>query len=219
VRFTFVGVAREFPTAPKDSFLIANARYVAQRTGTDAAEVVLLRARPGAIASLTAETRRLTANVPGIAVSDILHTQRAIASSLTAVDLRGVTTLELAFAVLFVAASTGLVLALGFSERLRTFAVLSALGASTGQLRAFLVTEATAIVVPGAVFGTALGLAIAQVLVVVLTGVFDPPPAGLSIPWGYLAALLVAALASSALAVSIVLRATGKAVVGALRGL
>ena len=31
VPFTFVGVVREFPTAPKDSFLVANAVYVAKR--------------------------------------------------------------------------------------------------------------------------------------------------------------------------------------------
>ena len=33
VPFHFVGVAREFPTAPKDSFLVANASYVAKMTG------------------------------------------------------------------------------------------------------------------------------------------------------------------------------------------
>ena len=43
VPFTFVGVVREFPTAPKDSFLVANAVYVAKATGSDAREVVLVR--------------------------------------------------------------------------------------------------------------------------------------------------------------------------------
>jgi len=40
--FRFVGVAREFPTAPRDSFLVANADYVAKMTGDSAAEVVLM---------------------------------------------------------------------------------------------------------------------------------------------------------------------------------
>jgi putative ABC transport system permease protein len=145
--------------------------------------------------------------------------QRTIGSTLTAVDVRGLTAIELAFAVLFVAAGTGLMLALGFAERLRTFAVLSALGASARQLRAFLASEALTIVVPGAVFGIALGFAVAQVLVVILTGVFDPPPEALIVPWGYLGLLVLAAGASSAAAVALVLRATGGAVVGALRGL
>ena len=34
VPFTFVGIAREFPTAPHDSFIVANAAYVAKNTGT-----------------------------------------------------------------------------------------------------------------------------------------------------------------------------------------
>ena len=79
-----VGVVREFPTAPKDSFLVANAAYIAEKIG----------------------------------------------SSLTAVDLAGVTRLELAFALVMVAASTGLVLALGLADRDRSFALLVALGAT-----------------------------------------------------------------------------------------
>lgn len=34
--FHYVGVVREFPTAPSDSFLVANAEYVADATGSDA---------------------------------------------------------------------------------------------------------------------------------------------------------------------------------------
>ena len=43
VPFRFVGVVREFPTAPRDSFLVANAGYIARQTGTSAAEIVLLK--------------------------------------------------------------------------------------------------------------------------------------------------------------------------------
>ena len=45
VPFHLVGIVREFPTAPRDSFLVANAAYVAQQTGSSAAEIVLLRSR------------------------------------------------------------------------------------------------------------------------------------------------------------------------------
>ncbi len=219
VTFRFVGVSREFPTAPKDSFLVANAQYVAQQTGSSAAEVVLLRAQPGATQRVAAAARAVVASLPGATVTDIRQTQQRIGSSLTAVDLRGLTRLELLFAMLFVAASTGLMLALSFADRLRTFAILAALGAQKAQLRAFLAAEAAAIVVPGVLLGFVLGFGIAHVLVVVLTGVFDPPPSALTVPWGYLAVLVLAAAASTALAVSVVLRATGHAVVGALRGL
>ena len=36
VPFHYEGVAKEFPTAPKDSFFVANQSYVAARTGSDA---------------------------------------------------------------------------------------------------------------------------------------------------------------------------------------
>ncbi|MDQ2663831.1 MAG: FtsX-like permease family protein [Candidatus Eremiobacteraeota bacterium] len=219
VRFHFRGITREFPTAPKDSFLVTNATYIAQQTHTAGAEVVLLRTRPGAIETVSAAASRIVAGDPAAHVTNILAAQRAVGSSLTAVDLHALTTLELIFAIVFVAAATGLMLALGFSERLRTFAILSALGAKDAQLRAFLTSEAAAIVAAGAIFGTALGFGIAQVLVKVLTGVFDPPPEALSVPWGYLAGLLLAAAASSAIAVAIVQRGTRTAVTSALRGL
>ena len=35
VPFHYVGVAKEFPTAPHDSFLLANASYIAKMTGSD----------------------------------------------------------------------------------------------------------------------------------------------------------------------------------------
>jgi putative ABC transport system permease protein len=168
---------------------------------------------------VTVQARHVVANLPGAVVTNIIEAQRAVGSSLTALDLRTLTAIELLFAVVFVAAATGLVLALGFSERLRMFAVLSALGAKDHQLRAFLFAEAAAIVAAGTVFGVALGFLIAEVLVKILTGVFDPPPSGLTVPWSYLAGLVIAAVASTMIAVAIILRATHKAVVSALRGL
>ncbi|HEY8297412.1 MAG TPA: ABC transporter permease [Candidatus Baltobacteraceae bacterium] len=219
VKFRFIGVSREFPTAPKDSFLIANMAYVSQQTGSNAAEDVLLNVKNGAIASVSRSAGKIVAGLPGAKVTDVLQSRRKVGSSLTAIDLHGLTAIELIFAVLFVAASTGLLLALGFTERLRAFAILSAIGAKDRQLGAFLWSEAALVVVAGAAFGIVLGFLIAQMLVKVLTGVFDPPPSALTVPWLYLAILAIAALASSAVAVLVVLRATKSAVVGALRSL
>ena len=36
VPFHYAGIANEFPTAPKDSFLVANVGYIAHTTGNDA---------------------------------------------------------------------------------------------------------------------------------------------------------------------------------------
>jgi len=219
VRFRFMGVTREFPTAPKDSFLVANASYVARQTRAAGAEVVLLRTQSGAIDRIAGDARAIVHDSPGALVTTILASQRKIGSSLTAVDLRALTALELIFAVIFVAAATGLLLALGLAERLRTFAVLVALGARQRQLLAFLAAEAGLVATAGAAFGIAQGFGIAQVLVKVLTGVFDPPPQALSVPWTYLGSLVLAAAISTAIAVVLTLRASQTSVVSELREL
>jgi putative ABC transport system permease protein len=57
VPFHLIGIVREFPTAPRDSFLVANAAYIARQTGSSVAEV-LLRSR-GDPPSSQARSRRL----------------------------------------------------------------------------------------------------------------------------------------------------------------
>jgi len=201
IPFRFIGVVREFPTAPKDSFLVANAGYLAQKTGSAASEIVLLRT-DGNAAELADRARKIVSSLPGVKVSDIGTVQRMITSGLTSVNLHGLTRLELVFAVLLVMGATGLILALGLAERRRNFAILEALGAKSRQLGAFIWSEGLLILVGGSAIGTLLGWGIAHILVKVLTGVFDPPPEQLYIPWGYMAALAAAAIASTVMAVS-----------------
>ncbi len=202
VPFHYVGIAREFPTAPKDSFLVANAGYLAQATGAPASELVLMRTR-GDGEAVAVAARGVAAASPGLMVTTFGQAQRLISSSLTAVDLRGLTTLELGFAVLMVAGVNGLILLLDLVERRRGFSVMTALGATPRQLGAFLWSEALLVGGIGAAAGLAIGFMVAEVLVQVLSGVFDPPPQGLSVPWAYLGATVAAAMACAAAAVTI----------------
>jgi putative ABC transport system permease protein len=187
VPFHYVGIAREFPTAPRDSFLVANASYVAQRTGSAAAQTLLVKT-DGSPPTVADEIRRLLGPASGTTVQDIVTQQRITLSGLTAIDLAGLTRLELAFALLLAAAASGLVLALGLAERRRTFAIASALGAKRRQLAAFIWSEAAFVTLGGLTLGALAGWWLSYVIVKILTGVFDPPPGSLSIPWGYLAA-------------------------------
>ncbi len=198
--FTFIGVVREFPTAPRDSFLVANLSYIGRVTGNPNAEVVLLRVK-GDIKRVAAQARTIARALPGATVSDINSAQRTISSSLTAVDLRGLSWLELSFGVILLAAVTGLTLALGIAERRRTFIILWALGAKVSQLGAFFWSEAALIFSLGALFGCVLGFGLAAMLVKLLTGVFDPPPESLIVPGLYLAVLFMAAAVSTVVAV------------------
>jgi len=195
VPFRYVGIAKEFPTAPRDSFLVANAAYVAKATANPAYQTLLVRTSrsPRAVA---ADTRRILGPASGATVSDIVSTLKVTLSGLTAVDLSGLTRLELVFAVILVIAASGLFLILGYTERRRFFAIATALGAKRQQLSAFVWAEALFTTVGGMILGAVSGFVLATAIVKILTGVFDPPPEHLFIPWGYLAAVLIAGVAS-----------------------
>lgn len=200
VKFHFIGIVREFPTAPRDSFIVANRAYIAQQTRADSAEVVLLKTSTSPV-EVAAAARKIVATLPGVKVSDISQAQHLIGSSLTSVDLTGLTRLELVFALLMVAGATGLILALGLADRRRIFAILSALGAKPQQLGSFLWSEALFIFFVGSSVGTMIGFGLAWMLIKLLTGVFDPPPEYLSVPWLYMAVLTVVAFVSITAAV------------------
>lgn len=205
IPFTFAGIVGEFPTAPRDSFIVANADYVAKMTGVDAREVVLLRTN-GDMATVKAAAQRVVKDLPGIQVTSLADATHIIGSSLTAVDLGGLTRLELGFAVLMVAGAGGLVLALGLADRRRSFAILAALGAKARQLAPFVWVEGTLVFVGGAVLGLATGTLIATILVKVLQGVFDPPPETISVPWAYLGTAVAVGLVAMTIAVLNALR-------------
>ena len=189
VGFHYIGIVTEFPTAPKDSFLVANAGYLAQHTGTDAIGAFLVDTGGH---DTTAVADRIKAAVgTSAAVTDITTARGAVGSSLTAVSLAGLTRIELGFGLVLAAASGGLVQALGLAERRRSFAIADALGATRRQQRSFVLAEAAILITCGLAAGAVLGWALSRMLVGVLTGVFDPPPTALAVPWTYLAATAV----------------------------
>ncbi len=217
VPFHYVGVVKEFPTAPRDSFFVANADYVTQQTGTSTVGAFLVEtagASPGAVAARLRSTLG-----PSATVTDIGTARKVVGSSLTAVDLSGLTRVELGFALVLAAASTGLLLALGLAERRRTFAITAALGAKKRQIGGFVWTEAVFVSVGGLLLGVVTGGVLAEMLVKVLTGVFDPPPAALSIPWGYLTLVALIAAAAVAAAGLITVRSASRVSAAALREL
>jgi putative ABC transport system permease protein len=196
VGFHVIGAVKEFPTAPKDSFIVANADYIAQATGSAAVGTFLIKS-----ATPTATAAALSQRVgPGVQVHDIVADRAAVtsASGLAGADLSGLSRLELGFGLLLALACSGLALALGITERRRALVLLAALGATARQRGRFLTAEARALLAGGLLGGAALGAIIAYLLVKVLTGIFDPAPTGLTVPTGYLAVLLLSVAAATA---------------------
>jgi putative ABC transport system permease protein len=207
VPFHYVGVVKEFPTAPRDSFFVANADYVASATGSAAVGTYLV-STGGTDVRQVADAVLAKVGTSAV-VSDITQVRSTIGSSLTSVDLAGLTRVELLFAVLLSAAAGGLVLALGLAERRRGFAIVSVLGATGRQLRGLVLGEAAVVAVGGVLAGALAGWCLSIALIKVLTGVFDPPPESLAVPWLYLAAVVAAtivAIAGAAVAVAAVRR-------------
>jgi putative ABC transport system permease protein len=208
-------VGKEFPTAPRDSFLLANRDYIAAQTHSDAVGLFLVDTSGHSSAPVAAAIRRRLGTAA--TVTDLSHTRHVVASSLTAVDLAGLTRVELGFAFALAAAAAGLVLWLGFTERRRTFAIVHALGGRPRQLGAFVWSEAAYVLGFGLVLGTIGGTLLSRALVKVLTGVFDPPPDALAVPWSYLIAATAVGVVAVAVAATLAIREASRPQLAVLR--
>jgi putative ABC transport system permease protein len=217
VPFHYAGVVTEFPTAPKDSFFVANANYIAAKTGSNAVGTFLVNTGGTNSAGVAARIRGLVG--PSVSVSDIRATRGVVGSSLTSVDLAGLTRVELAFALVLAAAAGGLVLGLGLAERRRGLAIMSALGGRRRHLRAAVASETLLVGVSGALGGAVLGAILTRILVKVLTGVFDPPPSVITVPWAYLAGLATLIVACLVLVTVGAVRIAGSNLLRTIRGL
>ncbi|MEY2422725.1 MAG: putative transport system permease protein [Acidimicrobiaceae bacterium] len=214
VTFHYIGVAKEFPTAPRDSFLVANAEYVSRSTGNTAVDTLLV-STTGSPRSVADGIRSITGT--DATVSDLTTTRQIVGSSLTAVDLGGLTRIELGFALVLVMVATGLVLALGVAERRRTFAIASALGARTRHIASFVWSESAYVTLAGLLLGVILAWTLTHMLIAVLTGVFDPAPERAAVPWPYLWTLLAVAISAVVVASAIAIRLARRAPLSALR--
>ena len=199
--FQVVGVASEFATAPKDAFLVVNQSALVAATRDPHIDVFLARASGDPAAADRGVRAALTGGPPAT-TQTIATVAAGLATSLTALNLHGLATIELAFTIAILTIGVLVALLAGLIERRGEFAALRAMGASSRHLGAFVVSEALLVgalaLVAGAIVGTGLG----SMLVTILSAVFDPPPAGPLAPWATIGLLLLlAALGIAASAV------------------
>jgi putative ABC transport system permease protein len=79
--------------------------------------------------------------------------------------------------------------------------------------------EVAVVGVVGFVFGALIGGALSQMLVAILTGVFDPPPDRLTVPWPYLLGVAGLGLACLVAAGAATIAATRRPAMTVLRDL
>lgn len=200
VRFHVAGVVQEFPSAPRDSFMVANLSYLQAADHAGGPNIVF--ARSGSPAATAQAVARVT-SADGTIVKNVDQQAQQTVSSITTIDLRGISQIEEAFTVALVAAAMALFVALAVIERRHEFATMAAVGATLRSISAFVWSEAALVLVVGLVLAAGLGLLLALMLVAMLQHVFDPPPDQLSIPWVYLGELAGAAVLATSLAVAI----------------
>jgi putative ABC transport system permease protein len=198
VPFHVIGIVQEFPSAPKDSFMVTNLAYLQSVTHDPGPNVVFASAKgdPVPLARrIKAETSRY-----GTAVRDIRQQLAQTTSSITTVDLRGISRIEEVFALLLAAAAMALFVGVGLAERRQELATMAAVGASLRQAAAFLWSEAALVLAAALALAALLGWLLATMLVAMLQHVFDPPPDHLAAPWAFLLGLGGAAILGGLLA-------------------
>jgi putative ABC transport system permease protein len=204
VPFHVAGIVQEFPSAPKDSFMVANLTYLESVTHAGGPNVVFAKVS-GAPATVAHRIALATASA-GTKVDNIASQSARTSSSITTVDLTGISHIEQAFAILLAAGAMALFVALGIAERRQEFATMAAIGAPLSRIAAFLWTEAALVLSVGLALAIVLGWLLSEMLVAILQHVFDPPPDTLAVPWVFLAWLAGAAILAALLATAVATR-------------
>jgi putative ABC transport system permease protein len=214
VPFHVAGIVQEFPSAPKDSFMVANLSYILQATHDPGPNVVFAQTsgNPSQVAKIVAA--RVTAK--GAIVKNISDQATQTASSITTVGLRGISRIEEAFALLLAAGALILYSVMAFAERRQELATMAALGKRPRSIARFIWTEIVLIVVVAAALASVLGWILAEMLIAMMQHAFDPPPDHLAIPWGFLGALALVVVAGAALAALVAERSVARMPLGAV---
>jgi putative ABC transport system permease protein len=213
VPFHVVGVVQEFPSAPRDSFMVANLSYLEAADHSGGPGVVFAKSDdPTATAARVAAATR----TDGTIVKNIDQQSQDTVSSITTVDLRGISKILEAFTVLLAAAAMGLFIALAHVERRQEFATMAAVGARMREIRAFVWSEAGLVLAASVLLAAGLGWVLSEMLVAMLQHVFDPPPDSLAVPWRYLAELVGAALAGTAISAALAARGLARMPLGSI---
>jgi putative ABC transport system permease protein len=201
VPFHVIGTVQEFPSAPKDSFMVTNLPYL-QRVSHDAGpNVVFAKTRGDPVGT----SRRVAAatRADGAEVKNIREQSAQTATSITTVSLQGISRIEELFAIVLAGGAMGLFVALQLAERKHEFATMAALGAPVRRIGAFVWSEAALVLGAGLVLAAGLGWLLSEMLVAMLQHAFDPPPDALALPWGFLAELAGAAVVTTLGAVAL----------------
>ena len=152
----------------------------------------------------------------GATVKNIRDQAQQTTSSITTIDLTGISRIEEVFAIALASAALALFVTITIAERRHEFATMAALGASLREIGWFLWSEIVVVLAAAVLLAVGLGWLLSLMLVAMLQHVFDPPPDHLAVPWMYLGALLAAAILAALVSATWSIRSIGRMPLGAI---
>lgn len=172
-----VGLFVYFPTSAQDSDFILNREFMIGSSGNPAIDFFLLRT-DGRPETITRVAEGLTAQYKNVMPVRVQNTETVVkieSSSLTSLNLEGLGAMERLYTLLVTSVGLAIFLLAMIAERQREFGAMRALGANLSQLRRFLLAEAATIGSLSIVIGFAVGVGLAQMLVMLLGVIFTIP--------------------------------------------
>ncbi len=197
VKTVAVGMFLQSSTSSQDSDFILNRNFMAKAIGSGTMSFFLIKTngQPGAVAQATAALQARFKNAMSFHIASVNSVVYANDSSLTALNLTGLGTMESIYTLLIVSVGLAIFLMAMINERRREFGTMRALGANLRHLRRFLFAEAGTIGVLSMVIGLAIGFGLARILILLLGSIFMTSTTALEVPWLELAILLLLVVA------------------------
>jgi putative ABC transport system permease protein len=188
-----VGLLTQFPASGQSSFLVMNLPFLEQATH-DSTVTLFLASAAGSPSAAAQNVRAAFSTLP-MQVQDIDTAIVATGSSLTSLNIVGLSTIESLYTLIIASVGLGIFLMAMVYQRAREFGTMRALGGSAAQVSRFLWSESLTIGGLALVIGAAIGFLLSYIFVRLLGALFTIPPTDISVPWTTLAALYALSLA------------------------
>jgi putative ABC transport system permease protein len=213
VTFHAVGLFKNFAGFPQGIDLVANLAFYQTVTGTSNADFFLVKTADPNQPAVDAVAGLLKAG-PGhktpLLVETTVGAINKDQSTLAALNLRGLGSLESLYTVLISAAGIAIFVFGLLLQRRKEYVTMRALGIRFGQLRSLVLGEAGLVAALSLIVGGLVGTAMAYMFVQILGSLFTIPPTSLTFPAQQLTTLAVLVLGGMGISGLLAARSLGR---------
>jgi putative ABC transport system permease protein len=213
VTFHAVGLFKNFAGFPQGIDLVANLAFYQTVTGTSNADFFLVKTADPSQPAVDAVAALLKAG-PGrktpLLVETTVGAINKDQSTLAALNLRGLGSLESLYTVLISAAGIAIFVFGLLLQRRKEYVTMRALGIRFDQLRSLVLGEAGLVAALSLVVGGTVGTAMAYMFVQILGSLFTIPPTSLTFPAQQLVTLAVLVLGGMGISGLLAARSLGR---------